>query len=101
MTSIKNAGWRGLREDPWNTRSLDLNKDGLIDYFLTESVWWPNKMKADIYFQNSRGELTESGNFSQYRFIEPYIKLADINNDSHEDIIVFIMALNYITKVFI
>ena len=49
MTSIKNAGWRGLREDPWNTRSLDLNKDGLIDYFLTESVWWPNKMKADIY----------------------------------------------------
>ena len=89
MTSIKNAGWRGLREDPWNTRSLDLNKDGLIDYFLTESVWWPNKMKADIYFQNSRGELTESGYFSQYRFIEPYIKLADVNNDSHEDIIVF------------
>ena len=71
MTFIKNPGWTGLREDPWNTRSLDLNKDGLIDYFLTESVWWPNKMKADIYFQNSRGELTESGNFSQYRFIEP------------------------------
>ena len=89
MTSIKNTGWRGLREDPWNTRSLDLNKDGLIDYFLTEAVWWPNRMKADIYIQNSRGELIESGIFRQYRFIEPYIKLADINNDSHEDIVVF------------
>ena len=46
MTSIKNAGWRGLREDPWNTRSFDLNKDGLIDYFLTVlvsavKVCWP------------------------------------------------------------
>ena len=51
MTFVKNPGWRGLREDPWNTRSLDLNKDGLIDYFLTEAVWWPNRMKADIYFQ--------------------------------------------------
>jgi len=46
-------------------------------------------MKADIYFQNSMGELIESGIFRQYRFIEPYIKLADINNDSHEDIVVF------------
>jgi hypothetical protein len=71
--------------------AYDANNDGLTDFVLEE--YKPNNgydpKTLHLYQQNKKGKLIPVNTLNGYTPIIPNLKIADINNDGTEDLIIF------------
>ena len=67
----------------------DLNNDGYLDVYVFGNHNIADS-RAKIYFNNKNGGFTESAQFNDFKFIDPFVTVVDYDNDGDLDL--FVMA---------